>query len=92
MNKEDLLLVVVRKVNVVRPVCNHMVGRHHTFIHRAIVGVGVMVTGVLIAKGFGHDENFYIQVAGDAVGYGLHGLGLTPFVEALLESVAEDIA
>jgi uncharacterized protein YcfJ len=81
--------IFIYRVNVVRPICNHLVGRHHTFTHRLITGVIVMVVGVLIAKHFGHSSNQLVAIIGDAIGYGLHGLGLTPLVESMVGEFEE---
>lgn len=76
--------IVIYRINIVRPVCNHLVGKKHNFGHRLITGVAVMIAGVLIAKEVGHSHNEIIAMVGDTVGYGLHGLGLTPIVEAMI--------
>lgn len=76
--------VIVYKINIVRPICNNLVGKHHTFTHRTMFGIAIMIVGVLIAKEFGHSSNELVATIGDAVGYGLHGVGLTPFVEAVI--------
>ena len=72
-------------LNVVRPICRNLVGQHHGFAHRAVVGVGIMLLGVVLAKTIGHHEYAIIALLGDTLGYGLHGIGLIPFVEHLLE-------
>lgn len=79
------------KLNVGRVVCTHMLGKEHSTAHHMIVGAVVMCAGVLIAKTTGHHPNEIIAFFGDAVGYGVHGLGLTPFVEAILVRVSESI-
>lgn len=73
------------KLNIVRTICTNLVGKHHSFHHRAIVGVCVMLTGVVVAKSVGHHEVQIVALLGDTLGYGLHGVGLIPFVEHLLE-------
>ena len=80
---------IVRKLNPARPVCDALLGKKHTHGHRMLVGAVVMGTGVMIAKYTGHSEYEVVAYVGDAVGYGVHGLGLTPFVEFLLEKFAE---
>jgi hypothetical protein len=83
--------VMITRVNIVRPICNNLVGQHHTFRHRALVGIGIMVCGVLIAKTLGHNPNHIIAVIGDGIGYGIHGIGLIPFAEALADRATEDV-
>jgi hypothetical protein len=75
------------KLNIVRPICSNLVGKNHEFHHRALVGVCIMIFGVIIAKTVGHNEQEIIAILGDTLGYGLHGMGLIPFVEALVEDV-----
>jgi hypothetical protein len=75
------------RINVARPICNALLGEEHSPRQRMLTGVGVMALGVLIAKCFGHSPMMLISSIGDCVGYGLHGLGLTPFIEHLAERV-----
>lgn len=79
-----MIRLVIIRINVVRPLCDSLVGENHTFKHRAGVGIIVMLLGVLIAKTFGHHEIQAVAVIADAVGYGLHGVGLIPFAEAII--------
>jgi hypothetical protein len=79
--------IKTNKLNIVRPICANLVGKDHGFHHRAVVGVCIMLFGVVIAKTIGHNEQEVIAVLGDTLGYGLHGMGLIPFVEALVEEV-----
>jgi hypothetical protein len=84
------VLIIIQKVNVVRPIAESLVGKHHSFRHRACTGIAIMVTGVFIAKFFGHSDYIAAAIAGDVIGYALHGVGLVPFVEALLAKWAEE--
>ena len=84
------LKTTLRKINVVHGVCNHIVGKNHAFVHRAVGGVVVMIGGVLIAKTLGHHPEFYLATIGDVLGYGLHGVGLIPFVEEVLLVAASE--
>lgn len=81
-----MIKVVLIRINVVRPICDSLVGEHHTFRHRAMIGVLVMLVGVMIAKSLGHSSYHIVAVVGDAIGYGLHGIGLIPFAEAIVSS------
>jgi len=81
-----LSLRLVRSINVTRVVCNHLVGKEHSKRHRMIVGVVLMVVGVAVAKHAGHSDVFLVAFGGDGLGYALHGLGLTPFVESIIAS------
>jgi hypothetical protein len=80
----------LRKLNPTHAICNSLVGHHHTFRHRAAVGIAIMIAGVLIAKYFGHSDVQAVAVCGDCVGYGLHGIGLIPFAEGLVAMGAVD--
>ncbi len=73
------LLTLSRHLNVARPICDHLLGEQHTHHHRMMIGTFVMTVGVTIAKVAGHNE---------IIGYAVHGLGLTPFVEYLLAQIA----
>lgn len=77
------------RLNIGRAICEHMLGKDHSTAHHMMVGVVAMCAGVLIAKTTGHNPNEIIAFIGDAVGYAVHGLGLTPFVEAILVRVGE---
>jgi hypothetical protein len=87
--EEKEILESVKRANLMRPLCKHLVGEEHGFIHHAIAGVSVMVVGVLIAEYSAHVDTEVAHVAGDAVGYALHGIGLVPFVERLLAEAIE---
>ncbi len=90
---EEVTIVVTRsalsriavRVNVIRPLCSMMFGKNHSVLSRMAAGVVIATTGVIIAKYFGHSHEPIIAYVGDGVGYGLHGLGLTPFIEYLAE-------
>lgn len=79
----------VQYVNITRPVCHALLGKEHTHAHRMMVGTLVMSIGVLIAKSAGHVELAAVAFIGDAIDYGIHGLGLTPFLEFIISNFAE---
>lgn len=60
--------------------CSHIVGEHHTIVHRRIAGGLFILVGVLIAH-YSSDTSFHI--VGDGVGYLIHGAGCMPFLEGL---------
>jgi hypothetical protein len=82
--------ILVSRANIARPICAAMLGKHHSPVHRMAAGVVVMAVGVACAKFFGHMPSSTVAFIGDAVGYGLHGLGLTPFIEHLAEKFRDD--
>lgn len=75
--------VVPPLLDLPRALCNHLIGEHHTLGHRMFVGVIVMVCGVGVA----HTATVLPEAAGfvaDLTGYLIHGIGATPFVEAMM--------
>jgi len=83
------IITIAKSANVARPICDHLLNHDHTHAHRMAVGVMVMTVGVFIAKAAGHHEIEIVAYLGDGIGYAIHGLGLTPFVEYLLVKFAE---
>lgn len=83
------VLVAVRNLNVPRHLCAHALGENHTIPHRMCVGLVIMVCGVMIAKAAHVFEYYALQVVVDTLGYSVHGLGLTPFLEHLLVKFKE---
>lgn len=81
--KPHPLHVVVVRVNVVRPLASLVFGKNHSVGHRMLAGTLVMAIGVMIAKYVGHSANEIIAHLGDGIGYGLHGIGLIPFIESM---------
>ena len=79
------LKIAIRNVDIVRPLCNKLIGRDHASHHRITVGVAIIIGGVIISKTLGHVHFFPVAVVFDALGYGLHGIGLVPIIEYLFE-------
>ena len=79
------LKIVLHKSNIIRPICTILVGKEHKTEHRLLMGTVVMLTGVVIAKYFGHHDNRMIALVGDALGYGMHGIGLLPVVDLIVD-------
>lgn len=77
----------MRCINLPKALCRHLVGPDHATHHHMIVGVVVMAVGVGIAKSVEYIHLPGSHFAFDMVGYAVHGLGLTPFVEAALKAV-----
>lgn len=72
---------ILEAVNLPKMISGHLFGERHTEKHRMYVGVLVIFAGVAISKfPLG---GFIVHYLCDAVGYGVHGVGLIPFVDAL---------
>lgn len=70
---------VLRAVNLPRAIAKALLGKDHSERHRIVAGIFVMAVGVLVS----HIEVAHLLC--ETVGFGLHGLGLVPFVEGLLD-------
>jgi hypothetical protein len=77
--------VVVRRVNFVIPLCDALLGEQHSVRYRMGAGVVVMALGVTLAKTVGHVANPLIAYSADAIGFGIHALGMVPFIDHLIE-------
>ena len=73
-------------LDISKPICNHLIGEHHSQIHRKATGVIIMVFGVGITKFLLIFDPMIIHFIGDIVGYAFHGIGLLPFVNSLEKS------
>ncbi len=83
-------LHIIRVANLPRRICIQLLGHHHDKRHRMVAGFLVMMAGVGVAKGAVFVSYEVVKYMMDLLGYGIHGLGLTPFIEALLEDSGED--
>lgn len=81
---------MVKFCNLPKEVCRHLVGEHHSRSHHMVVGVVIMVIGVGVVKLLETVHLPGLHFTADVIGYGLHGLGLTPFVEIALETAAAE--
>lgn len=82
-------LSLVQRVNVPRMIASHLIGKRHSTAHHMAVGLAVMMAGVGIAHLGSAVESFFIRVWLDIVGWGIHGLGLTPYLESVISAFAE---
>lgn len=78
---------LIVQINFVRPVASLLFGKQHHAGQRMAVGVGLAALGVCMVH-YLHVDNEYATLAIDGIGYGLHGIGLTPLIESLAESAA----
>ena len=82
-----IVQMFIHNINVVRLICDHLLGDNHTHGHRMAVGGAVMVVGVYIAKSLGHSEVFFVQMGADLFGYLVHGIGAVPYVDSLITAI-----
>lgn len=68
-------------INVPKIICEHVLGKKHSKLHRRGCGFMIMIIGVCIADLLGAHSGHYGSVMCNLVGYGLHGAGLLPFIE-----------
>lgn len=81
---------IIRYVNLPRHICDAVLNKKHTKVHRISAGMVLMVIGVIIAKASGAVSITIIHIIGDAIGYGLHGIGITPIIEHFVQEEEED--
>lgn len=74
----------MKKLNLSKTICDHLIGEEHTPIHRISVGVVIMVVGVGVAKGSMAIDYAFVHFFGDMLGYFLHGVGAIPIVDKLI--------
>jgi hypothetical protein len=79
-SKKERISNFCSKYNIMMMLCNHIVGTQHTRTHRRIAGLIFMVIGVYIA-GYCQSTVILFKITGDVVGFGLHGIGLMPYIE-----------
>lgn len=77
-------LFFIRCINLPHHVCEHLLGKKHTLKHRLIVGFFVMGSGVMFTKLTGFVDSHVAHVMIDIVGWGIHGLGFTPYLETVV--------
>lgn len=69
--------------NIPHHITEHVVGKHHTVMHRRIAGVIVMFIGVTLAHMSAHISNVLLALTGDLIGYSIHATGFLPYLESL---------
>jgi hypothetical protein len=74
-----------RCLNLPREMIHFTVGKEHKHSHRMVGGVILMAVGVAIAKSveYLHFPGSHFTL--DLIGYAVHGLGATPFIERAIE-------
>ena len=73
---------LIEKINFSKKITCHLLGEEHTKWHRRCTGIIIMIFGVCVAKG-SVILGTTLHIAGDVIGYSLHGVGLIPWVEKM---------
>lgn len=75
-----------RKIDPMFLLCDHLFGEDHPRWVRAMVGLVTMTVGVAIAKFSTHflGEHEVIHFLGDEIGYAIHAMGATPYIEGAI--------
>lgn len=76
---------ILNKICVAKMICNHLISKEHTLIHRCTIGFVIMGSGVMLTKGALFFDSGFIHWFADLVGYGIHGIGAIPFVDSVLK-------
>jgi hypothetical protein len=79
--KDTFVSKFSKNINIPKNICSHMLNEKHTYTHRMSVGASIMLVGVLVVQAFSTVETYFLHVLSEVIGYGLHGLGLTPFID-----------
>jgi len=72
---------------VIGTLSEHLVGDNHTVHHKICTGLIIGFMGVLLSK----TGDGAWHVVCDWAGYGLHGVGMLPFVEPVAKAYAKRI-
>jgi type II secretory pathway predicted ATPase ExeA len=82
------IAILIHKLNAPRALCELAFGPNHSVYHRLAAGSVIMATGVCIAKAPGAIDIHLVTLhyVADAVGYAIHGIGLTPFLDHIIKS------
>jgi len=62
----------------------HLLNKKHSLGHRMFFGLIIGYVGVVIAKSA--EELGHFAQIGDGIGYFLHGLGITPYIDRLSDT------
>ncbi len=87
MNCKSICCILTTRLS--RNIANHLFGPNHTSAHKMVIGAVILLIGVSIAKAAHMIEFFPAQIAVDAAGYSIHGMGLAPFLEVLMKENSE---
>lgn len=91
MQKQPVKKSLLYYLNFPRRVCDLTLGEQHRPHHRMIAGTIIMVIGVSLCKAFASFHYFFIPEITEGIGYAIHAIGATPFVEYLSKQVNDKI-
>lgn len=86
MAKKEKQSVLVTVGQLPKIISMHLMGGDYNHTHHVCVGIIFMIAGVILAKVVIIFDSTVIHYAGDIVGYGMHGIGLTPIIEGMSRS------
>lgn len=72
---------VVKRMNVIKPLADHLIGEHHHPVTRMGIGFTVAVVGTAIVKV--HWEVHLFALVVESVGCLIQAIGIIPFIESL---------
>lgn len=75
---------IIRVINLPRKAAQWAIGKEHTASHRMVAGAVIAVVGVGVAKL--PVEQAAAHYFCDLFGYALHGVGIIPYAEWLIET------
>jgi|SRR5882724_13168565 len=78
------LLRLARYANLPRIASNHLIGKHHTYLHRVGVGLVIMQAGGAIVDLAASVHWFGVGLLIKSVGWAIHGAGVAPLAEPFL--------
>jgi hypothetical protein len=71
----------INKLNASAYVAKHLIGPNHTPRHQKLTGLVIMIIGVAISEACLGINMHIINSIGHVIGYGVHGIGLIPFIK-----------
>lgn len=88
---------IIRRFNLIVPLCDMVLGDDHRASTRMIVGAGVMTFGVGLVKigawvtvhyALAEHVTEVVHFVTEEVGYAIHAIGATPYIELLASAVS----
>jgi hypothetical protein len=83
-NNVKQFLYTVQPLNLSRIVCNHVVGKEHSHVHRRVAGGVIAVVGTIVMQTFFVKiELHVVEIIFHTTGGFLHAVGIIPWLERL---------